>query len=94
MKVIGSDKLASFGLKHANARNSVDAWLEVVERADWKTPHDIKARFPTVDFITGNKVIFNLKGNHYRLFAKIGYNTGNVTIEWIGTHAEYDRLIR
>ncbi|CAD7855214.1 MAG: hypothetical protein [Olavius algarvensis Gamma 1 endosymbiont] len=57
----------------------------------WRTPQDIKNRYRSVDFLTGNRVIFNLKGNHYRLVVRVRYQNGMVVIEWVGTHAEYDK---
>lgn len=91
MKVIGLDTLIRFGLKHANAAPAIDAWRRFVEKSDWKTPHDIKAHFRSADFLPGNRAIFNIKGNHYRLLATINYQTSRVTIDWIGTHADYDK---
>jgi mRNA interferase HigB len=91
VKVLGLDKLASFSLKHANAGTAIDGWRTLVERSDWKTPHDIKADLRSADFLSGNRVIFNIKGNHYRLLAAVNYETSRVAIEWIGTHADYDK---
>jgi len=91
MKVIGLETLTRFSRKHANAKGAIESWLKVVDQSDWITPHDIKARYPSVDFLAGNRAIFNLKGNHFRLVAKIAYNNGSVFVEWIGTHAEYDK---
>ena len=92
MEVYGLDLLTKFSVKHANAKAALDSWLFIVEQEVWKTPHDVKARFSSVDFLAKNKVIFNIKGNHYRMIVKIGYNDESVLVEWVGTHAEYSRL--
>ena len=60
-------------------------------KSDWKTPQDIKARYRSADFLPGNRVIFNIKGNHYRLVLKVMYQNGIAIIEWVGTHADYAR---
>lgn len=92
MKILGTDRVLKFGNKHARASEALDVWLEVVERSDWKTPQQIKERFPSADFLPHNRVIFNIKGNHYRLVASVGYHLGRIVVEWVGTHAEYDKL--
>ena len=91
MKVIGSDKLLKFSNKHNQAKSALDSWFAEAERAVWKTSQDIKDRYGSADFLAGNRVIFNIKGNHYRLVVKVRYQNGIVAIEWIGTHAEYDK---
>ncbi len=93
MKVLSRDILTKFSRKHANAKGALDAWFDEVSAAGckWKTTHDIKARYPSADFLAGNRVIFNIKGNHYRLVVKVRYQNGIVVVDWVGTHAEYDK---
>ena len=91
MKVIGSDKLFKFYKKHNQAKSALDSWYAEAERAIWKTPQDIKDRYGSADFLAKNRVIFNIKGNHYRLVVKVRYQNGIVAIEWVGTHAEYNK---
>ena len=91
MKVFGRDKLTKFSLRHANAKKALDAWFSEAESATWKTTHDIKNRYSSADFLPDNKVIFNIKGNHYRLVVKVRYQSGIAVVEWVGTHAEYDK---
>lgn len=94
MKVIGREKLHSFCSKHADARQWIEAWLSEVEDSSWATPTDIKRRYAAASILEGNQVIFNVKGNTYRLEATVAYKTGVVVVTWIGTHAEYDRRNR
>lgn len=91
MKVLGRNKLTDFGKKHANAKKALDIWFDEVSNANWTTPQDIKNRYLSADFLPNNRVIFNIKGNHYRLVVKIRYENGIAVIEWIGTHSEYDK---
>ena len=91
MKVLGRDKLVKFGREHARAKKALDVWFHEAMKSDWKTPQDIKARYRSADFLAGNRVIFNIKGNHYRLVLKVMYQNGIAVIEWVGTHADYDK---
>ena len=91
MKVLGRDKLIKFSQRHANAKKALDVWFNEAEEATWKTTHDIKNRYSSADFISDNKIIFNIKGNHYRLVVKVRYQNGIAIVEWVGTHAEYDK---
>lgn len=75
---------------HADARGQLDAWRTEVEKAQWATPQDVKDRFSTASFV-GDRIIFNIKGNSYRLVVKVRFSNGIVLIEWGGTHAEYDK---
>jgi mRNA interferase HigB len=90
MKVVGLGKLQDFKSKHADARSQVDAWIREASSASWRTPLDIKARYVHASFLADNRVVFNIKGNRYRLDVKISYETQVVFIVRIGTHAEYD----
>ncbi len=91
MKVYDGIRLVMFGRCHAHAKKALDAWHKTARKATWKIPHDIKARYNSVDFLSGNRGIFNIKGNHYRLVTEINYDRGTVAIEGVGTHAEYDK---
>jgi len=91
MRVLGRDKLDAFGREHARAKKALDAWFQEAKNSTWKTTQDIKNRYRSADFLANNRVIFNIKGNHYRLVVKVHYQNGIVVIEWVGTHAEYDK---
>lgn len=91
MRVIGRDKLIEFGRKHADAKKTLDAWFHEAKNNEWKTTQDIKNRFRSADFLADNRVIFNIKGNHYRLVVRVRYQNGVVVVEWVGTHAEYNK---
>ena len=91
MKLVGRDKLARFARNHANARSAINAWVAEVESATWQTPADIRERYPSVSFLSDNVVIFNLKGNDYRLETRVALQSGVIVVLRIGTHAEYDK---
>lgn len=88
MRVLGKDVLGEFTKGHADVRGSLAAWLAEVEEAEWKTPQDVRARYPTVSFI-GKHAVFNLKGTKYRLDTVVAFNTSVVLVKRMGTHAEY-----
>ena len=91
MRLVGQTRLDSFARKHADARTPLAAWIAEVEDADWRTSHDLRARYPSASFLAENAVVFNVKGNHYRLVCTVAYNAGVVVVNWIGTHAEYTK---
>lgn len=91
MKVLNVEKLHSFSRKHNQAKGALDSWYDEVKRESWKCSHDIKKRFNAVDFLPDNRVIFDIKGNNYRLVVQVIYQAGMVIVEKVGTHAEYDR---
>jgi mRNA interferase HigB len=91
VRIVGRSILEAFAAKHAEIRPALDAWTCEVEEAQWDTPDQIKARFAAASFLRDNRVLFNLKGNKYRLDTKIAYQTHIVFIVRIGTHAEYER---
>ena len=91
MRILGLPVLEAFKKNHAASRGSLDAWQTDVEREDWKTSQDIKRRYSSADFLPDNRVIFKINFNSYRLVVKVRYQNGLVVVEWVGTHAEYDK---
>ena len=91
MKIVGRARLAEFCDAHADARRWIEHWLAEAEEATWSTPHEIKARYASASFLPGNCVVFNVKGNEYRLEVGVAYQAGVVVVRWAGTHAGYDR---
>ena len=91
MRIASRDKLTKFMQKHARARASLSSWLATAEEASWKTPQDIKEQFRSADFLSENRVIFNIGGNNYRLVVLVRYVEGQLLVLRIGTHAEYDK---
>ena len=91
MRILGLPLLEEFQRKHADSRGQLDTWRAEVEREEWQTPQDIKRWYRNADFSSNNRVIFNIKGNSYRLMAKVRFQSGIVLVEWVGTHAEYSK---
>lgn len=92
MRVIAKKILREFWIKHPNSEQQLKAWFREAEKGNWSSPNHIKDQFPNVRIIPGNRVIFNIKGNEYRLVVKLNYNCGMMWIRFIGTHDEYDKI--
>ena len=92
MRVISRKALSSFWEKHRDAEQPLKAWFHECKCAHWKSFTEIKSRYRSADNLTGHRVVFNIKGNTYRLIVRIHYNTQIVFIRFIGTHAEYDKI--
>lgn len=91
MRLVGLLLFEEFAPRHGDARSQIDAWVREAEDASWRSPSDIKARYPSASFLSDNRVIFNLKGHSYRLEVKVSYELQVVLIKRIGTHAEYSK---
>ncbi len=92
MHIISRKPLREFSGKHPPAKTSLDAWFAETSRAEWGSFADVKATYGTADVVAGNRVIFNIGGNKYRLVVKIAYKCGIVFVRFVGTHAAYDDI--
>jgi mRNA interferase HigB len=95
--LISRKALRDFWEKHRDAELAVLEWAKDVESAVWCKPQDIKARYRSASFLSDDRVVFNIKGNTYRLIVAIKYaipaqRGGAVFVRFVGTHAEYDRI--
>ena len=91
MKIIGLGKLREFAEKHPDSRTPLDSWRKIVEQAEWRHLPDIKTTYSkSVDYVEGY-LVFNIKGNDYRLIAQINYRVKVIKIQSILTHPDYDR---
>lgn len=91
MRIIGREKLDEFCRAHADSQKWLSNWIADTAATRWSTPQDIKDRYRSASFLSENRVIFNVKGNRYRMEVQVTYNTGIVVIRWIGTHSEYTK---
>ena len=92
MRIIARKTLREFWEKHPDAEQPLRAWHDKVKKADWQSPTDVKRDYRTASFVANNRVIFNVKGNDYRLITMIEYLRGVVYIRFVGTHREYDNI--
>lgn len=92
MRVIAGKNLRQFRERHPGATRSLREWHRRAELANWESPQQVKTDFPSASIIRGDRVVFNIRGNRYRLVVHIHYRTGQIYVRFIGTHAEYDRI--
>jgi mRNA interferase HigB len=92
MRILSRRTLREFWTNHADAETALRAWYADAEKAEWTTPEDIKDTYANASILGNNRVVFNIRGNTYRLVVAINYAFGIVYIRFIGTHAEYDKI--
>ncbi len=92
MRVITKLKLSAFWAVHPSAERALRTWLEDAGQAQWQQPQDIKRWHANASFLPGNRVVFNIHGNAYRLVVAVAYRYGAIYIKFIGTHAQYDAV--
>jgi mRNA interferase HigB len=92
MRVIAVSNLKAFWGVHADAEAPLRTWLEAAHGARWAKPTDITAQFTAASVLKSRRVVFNVKGNDYRLVVAVAYRFGAVYVKFVGTHAEYDRI--
>jgi mRNA interferase HigB len=92
MRIIARSTLREFWEIHAEAEPALRAWIDDVAQANWQTPADIKNIYANASIIANNRVVFNIKGNKYRLIVHVRYDISIIFIRFVGTHAEYDEV--
>lgn len=94
MMLVGREKLFQFITKHPDTRSWIENWISDVQNANWHNTQDVKDRYSSASFLADRIVIFNVKGNSYRLEVQIAYKTKKVIVKWAGTHAEYSKRFK
>ena len=79
-------------MRHREAEQPLRAWHDEAARGAWKQPADIKARYRSASILKNHRVVFNIKGNDYRLIVAVAYRVGVVYVKFVGTHAQYDAI--
>ncbi|MBL8471782.1 MAG: type II toxin-antitoxin system HigB family toxin [Rhodocyclaceae bacterium] len=92
MRVIAVASLRTFWTQHPDAEHALRAWYEEATHASWTQPADIKAQFRSASVLKNRRVVFNIKGNEYRLVVAIAYKLQVVYVKFVGTHKEYDAV--
>jgi mRNA interferase HigB len=92
MRIVAVATLKRFWARHPAAEQPLKAWYDEARHAKWSTPQDIKDRYASASFIGKNRVVFNIKGNDYRLIVAVAWHFQAVYIKFVGTHAEYNRV--
>lgn len=92
MRIIARRTLRDFWKRYPKAKCPLEAWHQEVVHVDWASPSAVKSHFRPASILMGNRVVFNVSGNQYRLVVKINYPYRVVYVRYIGTHAEYDAV--
>ncbi len=92
MHLVSLPPLLQFMSTYPDAKQALLAWCAEVKKANWRQPADIKAQYANASILKNRRVVFNIKGNDYRLIVSIAYNTGFVFVKFIGSHAQYDAI--
>jgi mRNA interferase HigB len=92
VRIIARKHLINFWRIHPYAEQPLKAWYDEVSHLTWKKPQDIKNQYRSASFVAHNRVVFNIKGNAYRLVVAVAYSFGAVYVKFIGSHAAYDRI--
>ena len=91
IRIIAKRTLPEFWVRYPGAEESLLAWYREVEKEDWSKPSHVKDKYRNASFV-GDRVVFNIKGNDYRLVVKINYPYRVVYVRFVGTHKEYDAI--
>lgn len=92
MRIIALSTLRTFWEKHPDAEMPLRNWHAEASRSAWRTPADIKAAYRNASFTANNRVVFNIKGNDYRLVVAVHYDRGQMFVRFVGTHRQYDKI--
>ena len=92
MRVLAKKTLRDFWFKYPDCEQQLKAWFKETEDAVWKNTNQLKKDYPSASILINNRVVFNIKGNKYRLIVRINFNYQMVWIRFVGTHAQYDKI--
>ncbi|MCC6187017.1 MAG: type II toxin-antitoxin system HigB family toxin, partial [Chitinophagaceae bacterium] len=90
MRVIAKKILRNFWDLYPDCEQQLKSWYQEASNAAWTKPSQIKKEYPSASFLADNRVVFNIKGNNYRLIVKVNYDYQMIWIRFIGTHKQYD----
>jgi mRNA interferase HigB len=98
MRIIARRTLREFVRSRTGHRDqsalkaALDAWFDEVRKARWTSTADVKERYATASVVSAERIVFNVKGNDYRLVVSVDFEKGIVWIKWLGSHQDYDRI--
>lgn len=92
MKILHRERIDKFSAKHADSLRPLQRWIDTVEEATWQNHAELKEVFPAADYVGNSRYVFNIKGNSYRMVVVVTFVAGILSVCFIGTHEEYDRI--
>jgi mRNA interferase HigB len=91
-RILSKSHLRDFWEIHNDSESYLKKWYEVAKKANWQTPAEVKVDFPTASVLKDSRMVFNIKGNDYRLIAKFNFEYQLIYVRFVGTHSEYDKV--
>jgi len=91
-RIIAKKTLREFWEKHSDSEQYLKTWYQTAKNTTWKSPNEIKNTYISASILKNERVVFNIKGNSYRLVVKFNYSRQWAFIRFVGTHAEYDKI--
>lgn len=92
MRVITKRTLVAFWALHPQAEGPLSEWYNAIKSREWKNLAELKQLSRTVDYVGGDRYVFNIMGNNYRLIVRIDFKRQVAFVRFVGTHGEYDRI--
>ncbi len=92
MNVISKRTLIKFYEQYPQAKSALEVWHSDARKSIWSSPNDIKEIYSSASFLSDNRVVFNIKGNDFRLIVHIDYLRKIIRVKFVGTHAQYDKI--
>ena len=92
MRIVAKKILREFWEIHPDCEQQLKSWFKETNKAVWKNSNDIKSEYPSASILINNRIVFNIKGNKYRLIVKINFDYEMVWVRFIGTNAQYDKI--
>ncbi len=92
MRIIAKRRLKEFWKLHNDAEQPLRSWYDIAKKENWANFNEIKSQFRNASIVGNDRIVFNIKGNNYRLVIKIDFNWKAMFIKFIGTHKEYDKI--
>jgi mRNA interferase HigB len=91
-RIFAKSSLRKYWENHPDAEQYLKTWFDTAMSSDWKTPNDVKQTYANASILKVGRIVFNIKGNSYRLIVKFNFEKQWAFIRFIGTHAEYDKI--
>lgn len=91
-RIFAKGTLRDYWERHADCEQYLKTWYDTVMNANWQNPNDVKQTYSSASILRDGRVVFNIKGNSYRLITKINFEKQWLFIRFIGTHSEYDKV--
>jgi mRNA interferase HigB len=92
MLIGNKELLDKYAFKHAGIKNALQHWINSVEEAEWNSHNELKQDFPSSDYVGNGRYVFNIQGNRYRLVVVAIFIKTYISVRFLGTHAEYDKI--